>query len=234
MCYMEESPQNQLIRLSAPPERLTIARHSGPGLRLIFWVQGCRLRCTKNCLNPHLLSEHGGYLTLAAVLTDRLLKYARDYREVEGITVLGGEPFDQAEALADALSPLRETGLSVMLYTGHTLASLRASAKPDIARLLALCDILVDGPFIDELYDETLVWRGSLNQRVILMSQRYIQEDIERAIALQGRALSVSIGRRGDVAVSGAQNLHTARQLTQIARPLKSDEVTGERRESYE
>src|SRR5690348_3743410 len=105
---MTKVVQDDLIRLSAPPDRLTIARHSGPGLRLIFWVQGCSLRCTKNCLNPHLLREEGGYVTAASALTEALFRCTRNYREVEGVTVLGGEPFDQGGALARALSPLHE------------------------------------------------------------------------------------------------------------------------------
>ncbi len=208
--------QPAILRLSAPPERLSIGRHSGPGLRLIFWVQGCRLRCTRNCLNPHLLKTGGGYPVEAAALTEALRRFARDYREVEGVTVLGGEPFEQAGALATALAPIKAWGLSVMVYSGHTLEALRAMNNPGVERLIELCDLLVDGPFIDELYDESLIWRGSRNQRIIRLSERYTEPEIELAMARQARAIALSRGQRGDVAVSGTQNPETSAQLRQV------------------
>jgi anaerobic ribonucleoside-triphosphate reductase activating protein len=207
------------LRLSAPASAVTVARHSGPGLRLVFWVQGCSLLCTRNCLNPHLLRREGGHLVAASDLTRSLRRLAHDFAEVEGVTVLGGEPFDQAEALARALAPVHEAGLSLMLYTGHTLDELRGSPAPAVGRLLDLCDILVDGPFVDDLYDESLIWRGSRNQRILLLSDRYRPEDIERALSRQRRAVSISLGARGVVSVSGAQKPEDARQLRRLTRP---------------
>lgn len=218
MLRSHQAPDDPSIRMSAAPERVTLARHSGPGLRLIMWVQGCNLLCTRHCLNPHLLRDEGGHLVPASRLAGALLKLARDYTEVEGVTVLGGEPLDQASALAHALMPVRAAGLSIMVYTGHTLESLRASQESGVARLLELCDILVDGPFIDELYDESLIWRGSTNQRILRLSERYTVEDIERALAQQRRAMAVSVNTRGDVAVSGAQNTDAAHRLRQLTR----------------
>jgi anaerobic ribonucleoside-triphosphate reductase activating protein len=208
-----ESESELLLHLAEPVDRLAIGRHSGPGLRLIFWVQGCSLLCTRKCLNPHLLKQ-GGYAVKPSQLTEILLRFSRDYSEIEGITVLGGEPFDQASALAEALDPAASEGLSIMIYTGHTLESLRDSPDRANAQLLAMCDILVDGPFIDELYDESLIWRGSQNQRVLLLSDYYSEKDIEMAISNQKRALVLSISTRGDWAVSGAQSRQIARRLT--------------------
>jgi anaerobic ribonucleoside-triphosphate reductase activating protein len=214
-----DARKETLLRLSTPPDGMTVARHSGPGLRLIFWVQGCSLLCTRNCLNPHLLKRDGGYLITASDLERTLRRLASDFVEVEGLTVLGGEPFDQAGALAQALAPVRADGLSVMVYTGHTLEALRQSDASGVRQLLELCDILVDGSFVDELYDESLVWRGSLNQRVLLLSNRYTPEDIERALAFQQRAVSISRNIRGDLSVSGAQKPEDARRLRRLTRP---------------
>jgi len=219
---MMETAIDPIIRLSAPPERLTVGHHNGPGLRLIFWVQGCSLLCTRNCLNPHLLKRDGGYAAPASSLTEVLLRLARDYSEVEGVTVLGGEPFDQADALAMALAPVHAAGLSIMAYSGQTLESLRAAGDDAVDRLLGLCDLLVDGPFIDELYDESLIWRGSSNQRILRLSDRYSDEDIECALASQKRAISFSVGLRGDRAVSGGQSVQVARQLTALTRTFKT------------
>lgn len=220
-----DSRAETLIRLSAPLNSLTVARHSGPGLRLIFWVQGCSLLCTRKCLNPHLLKQEGGCLVTADELARSLKRLANDFAEVEGVTVLGGEPFDQAAALARALAPVRLGGLSIMIYTGHTLEDLRRSDAPGVGSLLALCDILVDGPFLEEQYEQSLVWRGSLNQRILLLSDRYSEEEIERALARQRRAVSISIGARGDISVSGAQSPEAARSLRRLTRHSSPERV---------
>lgn len=210
-----------MIELASPPERVTIARHSGPGLRLILWVQGCSLLCTQRCLNPHLLKP-GGYRAPASRLTRVILSYAEEFNELEGVTVLGGEPFDQAGPLALALAPVSARGLSILVYTGHVLEDLQAGNDDGVNRLLAICDILIDGPFVDALYDEGLIWRGSSNQRILLLSGRYDDGDIERALAAQKRAAAISVGERGDVAVSGAQNPATAQQLRRLTKLTKS------------
>lgn len=221
------------VRLSGPLDSLTVARHSGPGLRVIFWVQGCRLRCTRNCLNPHLLRDEGGVLVAAGELAGALMTRAHDYREIEGVTVLGGEPFDQAASLALALAPVRAAGLSVMVYTGHTLEALseRAVREEGVAALLALCDILVDGPFVDRLYDESLIWRGSTNQRLLLLSGRYGERDIERALRLQGRAVSLMRAPDGAVAVSGPQDPSQARGLRLLAQAFARADSLPESKE---
>lgn len=225
------NPAESLVRLSGPLNSLTVARHSGPGLRLILWTQGCSLLCTRHCLNPHLLRSDSGHLVSPSELGASLLNLARDYREVEGVTVLGGEPFDQASALSAALADVHGAGLSIMLYTGHTLESLRGGGGADAQRLLTLCDILVDGPFVDELFDETLVWRGSTNQRVLLLSGHYTPADIELALARQRRGVSVTLGPDGTVAVSGAQDVSRARALRRAAQALAQRSPTSRSKE---
>jgi anaerobic ribonucleoside-triphosphate reductase activating protein len=152
------------------------------------------------------LSTTGGHLVTAEELTRALLRKAADYREAEGVTVLGGEPFEQAAALAVALAPVRAAGLSVMCYSGHLLEGLQASSDPGPHALLALCDLLVDGPFREELYDPALLWRGSRNQRILRLSDRYSEADLEAAMARQGRSLWISHSPQGDVVASGAQS----------------------------
>jgi anaerobic ribonucleoside-triphosphate reductase activating protein len=209
------------LRLAAPPDRLSVVHHSGPGLRLVFWVQGCSVRCTRRCINPTLLDAAGGFLVAAADLERALLGKAADYPEAEGVTVLGGEPFDQASALAAALSPVRAAGLSLMVYSGHRLEELEGSTDPGVAALLALCDLLVDGPFVDALYDPGLVWRGSRNQRLLRLTDRYTEADLATAMARQARALWVSQAPAGSVVVSGAQSPAVAGTLRRTASTLR-------------
>ncbi len=209
------------LRLASPPERMSIGHHNGPGLRISLWVQGCSLRCTSRCLNQHLIPDKGGHLMPASRLTASLRRLAADYRQVEGITVLGGEPFDQAAALAAALAPVRAQGLSIMVYTGHLWEDLRASHDSGARALLALCDILVDGPFLAEQHDDSLVWRGSRNQRILRLSDRYGAADVEHGLERQRRAFYLARSP-GDMVVAGAQNPTTARDLRRAATTLPS------------
>lgn len=90
----------------------------------------------------------------------------------EGVTFSGGEPFEQAAALAPVARALQVAGRSVMVYTGHTVAELRTHPDPDVVKLLAASDILVDGTF-EQSQQADLLWRGSANQQVHLLTPRY-------------------------------------------------------------
>jgi len=193
-----------VLRLAAPPERIAVAHHSGPGLRGILWVQGCSLLCTRVCLNPHLLDPTKGFAVDADAAARSVLRILAQYAEAEGVTILGGEPFDQAAALAAMLEPIRAAGYSTMVYSGHTHEDLLR--RDDAAALLAVSDILVDGPFIEALYDPALIWRGSSNQRVIPLTARYTAEGIEAAQIAQGRSQFVARGPSGDLLVTGLQS----------------------------
>ena len=205
------------LRLGAPVSRIVVAHHNGPGLRAILWVQGCSLLCTKRCLNPHLLSAAGGYETVAAEVLEHLLDLQRNYDELEGVTVLGGEPFDQASALAALLSEVRLHGLSTMVYTGHVVEELVKSADPGVDALLAATDVLVDGPFVEQFHDETLIWRGSANQRLLTLTDRYTRNDLDDAMVRQRRAMYVSAAPHAPVVVAGPQTREAARRLRRLA-----------------
>ena len=109
----------------------------GPGQRSAIWLQGCSIHCP-GCFNPHLWAEIGGTLDETSALAERFVTDAVG-AGVEGITLLGGEPFDQAAALATIAEAFRAAGLTVMTFSGYTLESLTrwAAERDDIARLLA-------------------------------------------------------------------------------------------------
>ncbi len=94
---------------------------------------------------------------------------------VEGVSVLGGEPGEQAEAVADFCERVRAGGLSVMLYSGYTHAQLRE--RPGAARLLDAVDLLVDGRFEQGLPETKRRWLGSTNQAMHFLTQRYTPDD---------------------------------------------------------
>jgi anaerobic ribonucleoside-triphosphate reductase activating protein len=139
---------------------------NGPGLRSVIWVQGCPRRC-EGCWNPEYQPLEGGK-TMEAAEAVRMLA---GEGKVEGVTFLGGEPFYQAGALVEAAFELKKLGLGIMTYSGWTYAELEAMGSP-AKDLLALCDLLVDGPFIKEEAAD-LLWRGSRNQKLRFLTDRY-------------------------------------------------------------
>ena len=145
-------------------------RAEGPGLRFALWFQGCPFRCP-GCCNPEMLTFTGGQLVSFEHVADQLRRAAAP-GDLEGITLLGGEPFAHAGPAADLARLAHDLGLTVMVFTGFLIEHLDASVRenPDRARLLAQVDLLVDG-----LYDRARPepapplgrrWIGSTNQRV--------------------------------------------------------------------
>jgi anaerobic ribonucleoside-triphosphate reductase activating protein len=146
----------------------------GPGVRFALWFQGCPLRCP-GCCNPEMLPFQGGTpMTVAEVL--RRLDEARP-AGVEGVTLLGGEPLAHAAGAAVLAREVRALGLSVMVFSGFTLEQAREMADPAVGELLALTDILVDGPYVRELPDQERRWIGSTNQRIHFLTGRYHHDD---------------------------------------------------------
>lgn len=140
-----------------------VARDSivdGPGMRLTVFVQGCKLKCP-HCHNPETWDFNGGYLIS---LDDILSMYRGQY---QGVTISGGEPFEQDErqtaALLSLASSVHARGGDVWAYSGHYLEALQAGNHP----LLGCIDALVDGPFIWSHRDLSLKYRGSSNQRIL-------------------------------------------------------------------
>jgi anaerobic ribonucleoside-triphosphate reductase activating protein len=96
---------------------------------------------------------------------------------LDGITLSGGEPLDQAESLVVLAQAAQSLGLSVWVYTGYIYEE--CLAKPGVASLLQYTDMLIDGPFIDEKKSYSLPYRGSTNQRLISLVQGSPSEPVE-------------------------------------------------------
>ena len=145
----------------------------GPGRRFALWVQGCPLRCP-GCCNPEMLPPEGGATRSAAELARQVIETPG----IEGLTLLGGEPFAQAAACAALARAVRAAGLSVVTFTGYTLAELRArDAEPSWAGLLAATDLLVDGRYDRSRPERRRRWVGSANQELCFLSDRYRPDD---------------------------------------------------------
>lgn len=142
----------------------------GPGYRTVLWLAGCSIRCS-NCQVPELWpGTSGRAVPLAAV--KRAIDCGREFGD-QGVTMVGGEPMDQPGALAELCEHVQRTwprspsAPRLMLYSGYTLEVLQARNDPAVSRALTAADVLVDGPFVQALFDANLAYRGSLNQRLI-------------------------------------------------------------------
>lgn len=164
----------------------------GPGVRWALWLQGCSIACS-GCCNPHLWDHSGGVATDVGTLIDSMLS-----SPVEGISLLGGEPFEQAVGTAELAAAAQSAGLGVVTYTGFRLELLRRSQDPGVHALLEATDLLVDGPFLQERLDTTRPWVGSTNQRFIHLTDRY-----RDAVAGQRDRVEIRLRRDGSVSLNG-------------------------------
>lgn len=164
----------------------------GPGLRTAIWVQGCSIRCS-GCINPHLFSLTGGeIMSPEQIIRDSLAA------GVEGLTLLGGEPFDQARPLAALASLAQKRGLGVITFTGYEFNDLACRGR-DAQSLLASTDLLVDGPYRADMPEQKRALVGSTNQRFIHLTNRYGDYD-PRA---QPNRVHVRIASDGTAAIAG-------------------------------
>ena len=136
----------------------------GDGCRLTVFVQVCHRGC-QGCQNPETQPMEGG----RRIDTADILAKVKANPLLAGVTFSGGEPFLQPAPLAALARAVHALGLDVWSYSGFTLDELLARAEKDkaTAALLNEIDVLVDGPFVDDLKDPGLYFRGSSNQRVI-------------------------------------------------------------------
>lgn len=136
---------------------------NGPGIRTSFFLTGCDRNC-KNCFNTEYMDFSYGK-KWDKDTTKQVISYL-SLDEVEGLTILGGEPFENTLGLLEVLEEIRRySDKSIWVYSGFTYEVLEKI--PQARKILSLIDVLVDGEFIEEKKDLTLKFRGSSNQRII-------------------------------------------------------------------
>lgn len=135
----------------------------GPGLRTSIYCAGCLHKCP-GCHNPQSWDMNGG----REIEVDQLLKIVLS-DEFSNVTFTGGDPFYQAEAFTELASAIKAfSNKTIWCYTGFTYEEILKDET--MAKLLDYIDVLVDGPFIKELRDTELHFRGSSNQRIIYLT----------------------------------------------------------------
>jgi anaerobic ribonucleoside-triphosphate reductase activating protein len=164
---------------------------NGPGLRSVVWVQGCRRKCP-GCINPHT-HEHK---IVKLLDPEELGKELAQIKDTIGITFSGGEPFEQAAGCAILAETVKKYSKSVMVFTGFTYEQLKESEIPEVKRFLSSIDLLIAGPYIQELKCESRLWRASSNQTAHFLNPDIKPENIDNEgdpvieISTDGQTLS--------------------------------------------
>jgi len=161
----------------------------GPHLRYVLWVQGCPHNCY-GCIAKQTHDPTLGEEKSICELSHDILQY----HNIEGLTISGGEPFEQALELSQLLIHLKQQrDLGVIVYTGYRLEELLEKAKhnPSISMLLDAVDLLIDGRYLDELNDN-LSLRGSSNQQIIALTSRY-EQVIQTHYGKPGRKIEIQV-----------------------------------------
>ena len=145
---------------------------NGPGVRTTIFLTGCTLNC-KNCFNKEYQNFHFG-----KVFDEKAFEEVMDClsdANISGLSVLGGEPFDNLEGLKEFITKVRANSeKDIWIYSGYTFEELLE--KDGAMDVLKNIDVLVDGRFVEDLKDLKLKFRGSSNQRIIDM-KRTLEED---------------------------------------------------------
>lgn len=152
-----------------------ISEALGPYKRYILWVQGCERHC-EGCIAKDSWDLNGGTTENINDVVNDILSVS----EIEGITISGGEPFLQADALCELIREVKtKRDLGVIVYTGFYYNEIKDNP------LTKLCDLIIDGEYVEELNDN-LSLRGSSNQNIIPITERYTKI-IEKYYGVQGR-----------------------------------------------
>lgn len=148
----------------------------GIGVRYAIYFAGCRHRCV-GCHNPESWRADRGRV-LDAVYIDEIVTQIQANPLLDGITLSGGDPFyDPAELLAFLEILKKQTNLNIWCYTGYTYEQLQAD--PTMRACLAKINVLVDGRYEQALTDPTLYFRGSKNQRLLLLQDGKIVKELQ-------------------------------------------------------
>ena len=147
----------------------------GPGCRFCIWVQGCSHRC-EGCFAKDLWDYDKGY----EIQVSDIIKMIENVKDkIDGITFLGGEPFDKAEDLSNIANYMHSIDKNVITFTGYTFEQIDNSNNTEWKELIKSTDLLIDGKFEKDLLDYSRPLVGSSNQRFFYLSERISKESIE-------------------------------------------------------
>jgi organic radical activating enzyme len=170
---MAPEPSNTLLNVAG----VIIGSYTnGPGKRTVIWVQGCTLGC-KGCFNASLQPHEPCHLVEPLGFADIIAVQCIE-NECEGITITGGEPFQQAVALNIFSRRIKEHGLTVVCFSGYRKETLFSSTSSHVRDLIRSVDILIAGPYnYHNTYPRT--WSDDPDKEIVLLSRVYSEEDLK-------------------------------------------------------
>ncbi len=167
----------------------------GPGHRYVIWVQGCSLRCS-GCWNKEMWSFKTKNERAVANL---LIDIEAHSEEIEGITILGGEPLEQFEEVLKLCKSVHDKNLSVMLFTGYEMEEIQQANQSEILNYL---DILITGRYEETKRNTNLQWIGSENQEIHFLSDRY-----QNFVVDDGNYVEIHLDKDGGFEILGFPEL---------------------------
>ncbi len=169
----------------------------GPYKRYALWVQGCNKRCP-GCISPEAQPLSGGIVFEVEKLVSEIIAV----QCIEGITISGGEPFLQQDALCELIDRIHEKrDFGVIVYTGMLYEEVQHT------ELAHKCDLMIDGAYVEALNDDKSL-RGSSNQNVICVTDRY-RDIVQSFYGQAGRKVEL-IQRDGRLDMVGIPSKNTA------------------------
>ena len=163
----------------------------GPGIRFVIWVQGCSIRC-KACWNKEMWNfQKKNELSINEIIK----QIVKQNNIIEGITILGGEPFDQYEELLLLVKEIKNLNLSLILYTGYTIAELKTKQQ---TKIFDFVDILITGRYEESNRTVKGGLVGSSNQKINFLTDKYSKEDL-----VINNESEISIDENGKINIYG-------------------------------
>ncbi len=163
----------------------------GPGCRYVIWVQGCSIRCN-GCWNEEMWNFETKQKFSVNELINRILK---EKEFIEGVTILGGEPFNQYNELFELSKQIFENKLSLILYTGYEKKELE---NKNYLVILNYADILISGRYNENYRNMQLGLIGSSNQTIDFYSNRYCMNDLAKT-----NEIEITIMNSGEIQLYG-------------------------------
>ncbi len=167
------------------------SRSNGPGLRAVVWFQGCALGCP-GCFNPATHDPRGGVEFDTEQLAGEIISLGP---KIDGVSVSGGEPFQQPDALLDLLERLDSAPLGRLVFTGYTLDEVQE--LPLGPRILPLVDVLIAGRYVASRQADAGL-ASSTNQQIHLLTPRHSADDLAAAPTRE-----IILHRDGSMTVTG-------------------------------
>jgi anaerobic ribonucleoside-triphosphate reductase activating protein len=155
----------------------------GPGKRLVIWVAGCPFRC-QGCIQPDYLPKNSGKDVSVPELTNVVDHYLN---QIDGITVSGGEPLWQADALSLLMENI-PSSLEKMVFTGYKIDELNESQLQCVSKF----DLVVDGRF-KEINKGDYMWRGSSNQKFYSPTGKYTNKQLQAFYNCKTAGLEITV-----------------------------------------